>query len=197
MSLLVFMLAGSSYAQKQPNVLFILADDLGWPDLSCMGSRLYESPNIDWIARNGIKYLNAYTASPFCSPTRASLMTGLFPSRIGITTPACHVKEEVLEKHLAEKAPPTQRTLQPVTLTRLKTEYRTYAEDFKKAGYITAHFGKWHLGPEPYSPLEQGFDIDIPHTPAPSPLPDGFFAPWPVYPGEGTVSYTHLRAHET
>ena len=190
---LLFMLClVSSVDGKQPNVLFILADDLGWPDLSCMGSTLYESPNIDRIAENGIKYMNAYTASPFCSPTRASLMTGLYPSRIGITTPACHVPEVVLEKKLAEKASPKDRCLLPITLTRLKTGYNTYAEDFQKAGYLTAHFGKWHLGPEPYSPLEHGFDIDIPHTPAPSPLPDGFFAPWPVYPGEGKTG-DHLE----
>jgi len=178
--------------REKPNVVFILADDLGWMDLSCMGSTLYESPNIDRIAENGVLFTNAYAANPLCSPTRASIITGLWPSRIGITSPACHVENVLLETRLAEGARPDERTICPISATRLKTEYQTIAESFKEAGYTTAHFGKWHLGAEPYDPFHQGFDVDIPHSPAPSPLPDGWFAPWPVWPGEGTTG-DHLE----
>ena len=183
---------GEMNAQTKPNVVFILADDLGWMDLGCQGSTWYESPNIDRIAENGIRYLNAYAANPLCSPTRSSLMTGLWPSRIGITTPSCHAEQVVLKQTVGEKANPESRAVAPNSVTRLKTDYQTLAESFKAAGYTTAHFGKWHLGAEPYSPLEHGFDVDIPHTPAPSPLGDGFFAPWPVYPGQGKTG-DHLE----
>lgn len=187
------VLAGSiASGQGRPNVVFILADDLGWADLGCMGSPLYQSPNIDRIADSGIKFMHAYAANPLCSPTRASVMTGLWPSRIGITTPGCHLPREILETYVEELARPDLRAVAPVSATRLKTEYETIAESFKRAGYATAHIGKWHLGPEPYDPLHQGFDVDIPHTPDPSPMPDGFFAPWPVYPGEGKTG-DHLE----
>jgi arylsulfatase A-like enzyme len=112
-------------------------------------------------------------------------MTGLYPSRIGITAPACHLPEAVVDKHLVRKANPNQKVLGAESLTRLLTSYYTLAEAFKANGYATAHFGKWHLGPEPYSPLEQGFDSDVPHTSAPSPLPKGFFYPFPVWKDHG------------
>ena len=192
MGLCLVLAGGLVPAQPKPNVLFILADDLGWSDLGCTGSKLYQTPNIDRIAWNGIRFMNAYAANPLCSPTRASIMTGLWPSRIGITTPNCHSPNEILETYVNETAKPDLRAVAPVSATRLKTEYETIAESFKKAGYATAHIGKWHLGPEPYDPLHQGFDVDIPHTPAPSPLPNGYFAPWPVYPGEGKTG-DHLE----
>ena len=89
---------------------------------------------------------------------------------MAISWPHCHNEEVVIEKGMEESAPPSRKTLSPITLTRLTTGYYTLAESFKEKGYATAHFGKWHLGAEPYSPLEHGFDIDIPHTPAPRPL---------------------------
>ena len=82
-------------------------------------------------------------------------------------------------------APPAQKALSAESVTRLQTSYYTMAKAFKEHGYATAHFGKWHLGPEPYSPLQQGFDSDIPHTAAPSPLGDGFFFPFHVWKGHG------------
>ena len=191
-TLLLTSITSFGNAREKPNVVFILADDLGWMDLACMGSDLYETPNIDKLAERGVKFMNAYAANPLCSPTRASIMTGLYPSRIGITSPVCHVEEVVLEASLSAKAGPTSRIIGPQSATRLKQEYYTIAESFKQAGYVTAHIGKWHLGAEPYDPLNQGFDVDIPHTPAPSPLPEGFFAPWPVWPGEG-VTGDHLE----
>ena len=169
----------------KPNVVFILADDLGVYDLSLYGSKFHETPNIDALARRGMKFNQAYSASPICSPTRSSILTGLYPARIGITAPVCHVPEEVLEKHLVASARPTQKALAAASLTRLKTDYYTLAKAFKADGYVTAHFGKWHLGPEPYSPLQQGFELDIPHTSAPSPLPNGYFYPFRVWPNHG------------
>ena len=169
----------------KPNVVFILADDLGVRDLALYGSKFYETPNIDALATHGMKFTQAYAASPLCSPTRASIMTGLFPARIGITAPACHEPQEILNKGLCAKAPPQQKALTAQSLTRLNRDYYTLAKAMKEAGYATGHFGKWHLGPEPYSPLQQGFDFDIPHTFAPSPMPKGYFYPFPVWKNRG------------
>ncbi|MCL5271520.1 MAG: sulfatase [bacterium] len=170
---------------RKPNVVFILADDLGWRDLAAFGSTYYETPNIDALARRGMMFTQAYAANPLCSPTRSSIMTGLWPARIGITSPVCHVPEVKLEETLQEKTAPTQKALIANSATRLKQEYVTLAESLKAGGYKTGHFGKWHLGAEPYDPLHQGFDVDIPHTSAPSPLVNGYLAPWPVWPGAG------------
>lgn len=173
-------LAGSVTAAtppRQPNVVFILADDLGWRDLGCYGSTYHRTPNIDSLARRGMRFTQAYAANPLCSPTRASIMTGLHPARIGITTPSCHLKQEIFEEKLQDKAPSTAKTLQAISATRLKLEYFTLAETLKEAGYHTGHFGKWHLGHEPYDPLHQGFDVDFPHWPGPGPA-GSYIAPW-------------------
>ncbi len=161
-----------------PNILFILADDLGWRDVGCYGSTFYETPHIDQLAARGARFTQAYAANPLCSPTRASILTGLHPARIGITAPACHLKEAQLEKKLATPNPNT-RVIPADSLTRLKPDYFTLAEALKEAGYATAHFGKWHLGYNgPYEPKDQGFDFDFPHTPAaPGPGPS-YLAPW-------------------
>jgi arylsulfatase A-like enzyme len=172
-------------APPKPNVVFILADDLGVNDLSLYGSKFFQTPNIDALARRGMKFNQAYSASPLCSPTRSSILTGQYPARTGITAPECHLPKEVLDKHRVASAPPPQKALGAESVTRLLTNYYTLAKAFKADGYTTGHFGKWHLGPEPYSPLQHGFDVDIPHTPAPSPLPKGFFYPFPVWKGHG------------
>ena len=180
-------LAAPPKPKAKPNVVFILADDLGVNDVSLYGSTFYETPNIDALARRGMKFTQAYSASPLCSPTRSSILSGLFPARTGITAPECHLPKEVFEKHLVQNAAPAQKALTAESVTRFKTEYYTLAKAFKADGYTTAHFGKWHLGPEPYSPLQQGFDFDVPHTPAPSPLGKGFFYPFPVWKGHGKL----------
>jgi arylsulfatase A-like enzyme len=172
-------------APRRPNFVFILADDLGWQDTSLYGSKYYETPNIDALARRGMMFTQAYAANPLCSPTRSSILTGLYPARIGITTPSCHMPEVILEKSLVPKAPADQKALTARSLTRLKQEYVTLAELLKKAGYATAHFGKWHLGSEPYDPLHQGFDTDLPHTPAPGPI-GGYLGPWSFWKGQGS-----------
>jgi arylsulfatase A-like enzyme len=163
--------------KSSPNILLILADDLGWVDTSFTGSRLYETPNIERLAKRGMFFPNAYSASPLCSPTRASIMTGQSPARTGFTTPGGHLKQEVLKASVQAKAAPTRRTLVCNSITRLDTAYHTLANGLKDAGYATGHFGKWHLGHEPYSPLEHGFDVDIPHWPGPGPA-GSFVAPW-------------------
>jgi arylsulfatase A-like enzyme len=185
--LLLLGIATAAPAATKPNVVFILADDLGWNDLSLYGSKFHETPNIDALAKRGMKFNRAYSASPLCSPTRSSILTGLAPARIGITAPTCHDPEVVLEKGLIQKAAATVKALTANSLTRLKTDYYTLGEAFKDNGYATGHFGKWHLGPEPYSPLQQGFDTDIPHTSAPSPLGKGFFYPFPVWKNHGKL----------
>ena len=186
--LLLLLLGGlpaAFAASPKPNVVFILADDLGVNDLGLYGSKFHETPHIDALARRGMRFTQAYAASPLCSPTRSSIMTGLYPARTGITSPSCHVPEVILEKATVARAAPAQKALFATSVTRLKTDYATLAKAFKADGYTTAHFGKWHLGAEPYSPLQHGFEVDIPHTPAPSPLPAGFFYPFPVWKDHG------------
>ena len=166
----------------RPNLVFILADDLGWRDTTFdHPSAFYETPNIERLAKRGLRFTQAYAANPLCSPTRASILTGLYPARIGITAPVCHLPEVVLEKATVKKAAPTQKVLVANSVTRLQTNYYTLAEAFKGAGYATGHFGKWHLGPEPYSPLQQGFDVDLPHWPGPGPA-GSYVAPWKFPP---------------
>lgn len=169
---------GAQEVPERPNVILILADDLGWRDLGCYGSPYHETPEIDRLASRGIRFTQAYSANPLCSPTRASILTGLYPARIGITAPACHQAIEVLEKGL-EPPRPGQRVRVARSLTRLKPEYVTLAEVLAEKGYITAHFGKWHLGHSgPYEPKDQGFAFDWPHTPAAAGPGGGYLAPW-------------------
>ena len=165
-------------APAQPNIIFILADDLGWSDTSLYGhTKYYRTPNISRLAERGMVFTRAYAASPLCSPTRASIMTGQSPARIGITSPDCHLPEVRMLETVAAKSPPYQKALNCTSATRLDTSYYTLAEALKVAGYATGHFGKWHLGPEPYSPLQQGFDVDLPHYPGPGPA-GSYVAPW-------------------
>ncbi|TAN36778.1 MAG: twin-arginine translocation signal domain-containing protein [Verrucomicrobia bacterium] len=168
--------------KQRPNVLFILADDLGWMDLKCQGSTFYETPNLDRLAERSLRLTQAYAANPLCSPTRSSIQTGLYPARTGVTLPACHLAEVRLEKRLM-RADPHQRVIAAESLTRLKMEYRTLAQEFHDADYVTAHFGKWHLGfneaqTDRYEPKDRGFDFEFPHAPnVPSPV-GSYFAPW-------------------
>jgi len=172
-------LTASAAPASRPNVVFILADDLGWSDTTFnhTTNAFYETPNIERLAARGMRFTQAYAASPWCSPTRASIMTGLYPARIGITTPSCHMPVPNLVKSLAKITPATQKVVTAVSVNRLQTNYYTLAKAFKAAGYVTGHFGKWHLGPEPYSPLQQGFDVDVPHYPGPGPA-GSYVGPW-------------------
>jgi len=128
--------AQNSNAQK-PNVLLIFVDDLGWADLGCYDSTFYDTPNIDALSASGIKFTNAYSACPVCSPTRAALMTGKAPQRVGIT----------------------QWIPQPSPVHLPHSEV-TIGETFKEAGYQTGYMGKWHLGEkDDQLPDHHGFDV--------------------------------------
>lgn len=165
---LIALPAGLSAARK-PNIVFILADDLGWADTTLNGhTKLYQTPSLERLAKRGMTFNRAYSASPLCSPTRSAILTGLSPARTGITTPNCHLPQVILTA-TPGKAPPNTKATTPESVSRLKTTYPTLAKSLKAAGYATGHFGKWHLGPKPYSPLEHAFDVDLPHCPAPAP----------------------------
>lgn len=162
----------------RPNLVFILADDLGWSDTTFdRPNAFYETPNIQRLAQRGMRFTQAYAANPLCSPTRASILSGLYPARIGITAPVCHLPQVILEKATVKTAAPTAKVLVAQSITRFDPKYFTLAEALKAEGYATGHFGKWHLGPEPYSPLQHGFDVDYPHWPGPGPA-GSYVAPW-------------------
>ncbi|MFK8113637.1 MAG: sulfatase [Rubripirellula sp.] len=179
-SLYVAVLAAVSCgaAESKPNVVFILADDLGWSDTTLFGTtRLYRTPNIQRLAERGMTFTRAYSSSPLCSPTRASVLTGLSPARHGITSPTCHLPQVILEPVQNKTGSPKQQATILGSVSRLDTKYYTLAEMLRDNGYSTGHFGKWHLGAEPYSPLEHGFDVDVPHHPGPGPA-GSYVAPW-------------------
>lgn len=160
------------------NVVFILADDLGWSDTTLFGTtQFYKTPNIERLAKRGMTFTHAYASSPLCSPTRSAILTGLSPARTGITTPNCHLPIVMLEATVSTTGPANQMATTPNSVSRLDTNYYTLAEMFRDQGYATGHFGKWHLGAAPYSPLEHGFDVDVPHWHGPGPA-GSYVAPW-------------------
>lgn len=176
--LLVALTLATAVAAKQPkNIVLILADDLGWADTELYGhTSLYETPNLKRLAESGMTFSSAY-ASPICSPTRASIMTGQNPARHGMTAPAAHLEEVRFEPIASPGGPPHQKSTNVRSSTRLDPALPTLARVLKQAGYSTAHFGKWHLGREPHSPLELGFDVDLPHWWGPGPK-TSYLAPW-------------------
>lgn len=151
----VFICSLSCYAKaltKKPNIVLILADDLGMHQLACYGSTFYETPAINKLATQGIRFTNAYAACHVCSPTRASIMTGKYPARLHLTD------------YIPGKAP-DKRLITPTWQKHLKLDEITVAESLKSAGYTTGHFGKWHLNMDKkYKPSRagdpgsQGFD---------------------------------------
>ena len=148
---------------RPPNVVLILADDLGWSDLGCYGNTWHETPHLDRLAASGMRFTNGYAACPVCSPTRASLMTGKYPARL----------------HLTDWLPgrgdrPAQKLLRPAIVQQLPLEEITIAEALQPAGYISASIGKWHLGAEPFWPEKQGFAVNLGGTQTGSP-PGGYF----------------------
>jgi arylsulfatase A len=152
--------------QKQPNIVFFLIDDLGWTDLGCYGSTYYETPNLDALAKQGMLFTDAYAACAVCSPTRASVLTGRYPARIGITD---WIRARFQGGAIpADPSYPTeyvgtnkQSVLCPPNPFWMKHEERTIAEQLKQVGYTTCHIGKWHLGPDDWYPETQGFDYNI------------------------------------
>jgi arylsulfatase A len=151
------------------NFVFILADDLGWRDLACYGNPYFATPNIDRLAREGARFTNAYAACPVCSPTRASILTGLYPVRTGVT-------DWIPGRPSSEKGP----IITPRTSTELKLEEIAIAERLKPAGYRSASIGKWHLGNQGFWPTDQGFDENIGGNQSGSPpkSPKPYFGPF-------------------
>ncbi len=155
-------------AETRPNVVLIMADDLGWKDLYCYGNEKLDTPNIDRLAKQGLLFTDAYSAAPVCTPTRAALMTGESPARLNITNHA--------GGHPANFKKPGTNLITPTWLRHLPLERVTLAEQLKQAGYATGFVGKWHLSHRYQSksksdkqlptepelrPEHQGFDINI------------------------------------
>jgi arylsulfatase A-like enzyme len=148
-----------------PNFVFILIDDMGWKDLGCNGSTFYETPNIDRLASQGMRFTDAYAACPVCSPTRASILTGKYPARL----------------HLTDWLPgrtdrPSQKLLRPQFQQFLPPEEESLAKALNHLGYVSASIGKWHLGGAAYSPEKHGFDLNIGGSDKGS--PPSYFAPY-------------------
>lgn len=152
-------------ADGPPNVVLFLIDDLGQRDLGCYGSKFYKTPNVDQLAKDGLKFTDFYAACPVCSPTRASVLTGKYPPRVGIT-----------DWIPGRKDLPEQRLKRPQIKNELALEEVTIAEALKKRGYVTAHVGKWHLGGKGFEPEKQGFDVNIAGDHTGTPL--SYFAPF-------------------
>jgi uncharacterized sulfatase len=136
---------------QKPNIVFILIDDLGWADIGCYGNERHQTPNIDRLANQGMRFTDAYAAAPVCSPTRASIHSGQYPAHVGII----------------DFIPGHWRPYEKLTVPSNRTQYLpndipTIASMLKTAGYRTAHFGKWHLGWGDYGPEHRGFDVTTP-----------------------------------
>jgi arylsulfatase A-like enzyme len=176
------MLAGlavPAVAQRRPlNFVFFLIDDMGWRDCGTYGSRYYETPNIDRLAAEGMRFTNAYAACPVCSPTRAALLTGKYPARLRLT-----------DWIPGRKQWPAARLLVPKFNQQLPLAERTIPELLKPAGYRAASIGKWHLGGDGFDPVMQGFDLNVAGTLRGS--PPGYFGP-AALPGLKSASGEYL-----
>ena len=141
----VFALATVAFPQAtKPNIILILADDLGWADLGCYGNKFNETPNIDRLARQGLRFTQFY-AGPVCSPTRTNLQSGQDQARFGIT------------QHIPGHRRPYARLTDPAVPLQLPLEVETFAERLGVVGYQTGYFGKWHLGGAGFGPTQQGW----------------------------------------
>lgn len=154
--------ARASASKKRTNILLIMIDDLGWMDLHCQGNDRLDTPNIDKLASDGMRFTDFYAAAPVCSPTRAAIMTGQSPARLGLTN---HAPDR------ASFAPKNAKLLSAEMIDYLPLEHVTIAERLKEGGYATGFFGKWHLSAKKKSaegpnepdlrPEHQGFDVNV------------------------------------
>ena len=152
---------------KKPNVLFILADDLGWKDTSCYGSPFYETPHIDRLCESGMHFTDAYASCPVCSPTRASILTGRYPATVGIT---CQIDGS------GNNHPKVGKVTDVPYFKELPLTEKCIAWSLKDFGYDCWHVGKWHLGGRNASPLRHGFDKCV--GGANCGKPKNYFSPW-------------------
>ncbi len=148
LALLAGALPAIAAQTRKPNIIFILADDLGWTDLACQGSKFYQTPNIDRLASQGMRLTSFYVCQN-CTPTRAALMSGQYPARTGVFTVG----------ELTRGREQDRKMLPPPNRTQLPLDRKTVADQLKAAGYATAIFGKWHIGQQgQFHPLQRGFD---------------------------------------
>jgi arylsulfatase A-like enzyme len=160
----------------KPNVIFILLDDFGYTDLGCYGSKFYETPNIDRLAREGVRFTNAYAACPVSSPTRASILTGKYPVNTGIT-------DWIPGRQATKSGSSSDKLIALPFKLQLDSSELTIAELLRKNGYSTMISGKWHLGADPkYWPENQGFDVNKggynAGQPNKSKTSNGYFSPY-------------------
>jgi len=153
-----FLMCGLALCLAKPvsaaklNVVFILVDDWGWADAGVQGSDFFETPNIDRLAEQGMRFTQAYAAAAICSPTRAAILTGKSPARLDMT---------IWHESASRGGPTNKRLLEAKAQPNLPHEEVTLAELFKQHGYFTAHIGKWHLGKAAFYPETQGYDVNI------------------------------------
>ena len=159
----------------RPNIIFVLIDDMGWKDLVCYGSPFYETPNIDRLAKEGMRFTDAYAACPVCSPTRASILTGKYPATVGIT--------DWIDAH-GHIHPARGKVIDVPYLKNLPTSEHSLASALKDGGYQTWHVGKWHLGGEGHLPQDHGFEKNVGGAHQGSPGKGGYFSPWTIPPLE-------------
>ncbi len=165
--------------RKTPNIVLFLIDDLGWKDVACYGSDYYRTPNIDKLAKEGIRFTDAYAACAVCSPTRAAIMTGKYPARLMLT-----------EWLPSGRWQPKAKLRSGRFLRGLPLEEVTLAEALRKADYATCIAGKWHLGSEPFStPAHHGFEVNIGANEHGN--PGNYFFP---YKGQWSIPTTKLKA---
>ncbi len=149
--LLVTSLVAAGDPGRRPNIVLVLADDLGWADVGCYGNTFNETPNLDRLAQQGMRFTQFY-AGPVCSPTRTNIQSGQDQARHGIT------------QHIPGHRRPFAKLTDPVVPRQLPLEVDTFAEQLRASGYATGYFGKWHLGGKGYSPRDQGWDTAIEHV---------------------------------
>ncbi|HVW84115.1 MAG TPA: sulfatase [Bryobacteraceae bacterium] len=157
-SLAAGAIAPAQTPEPPMNFVFLLIDDLGWHDTGPYGNKVVETPHLDRLARESARFTNAYAACPVCSPTRASILTGKYPARLGLTDwiPG--------RRHWQYS-----RLTTPAFAQQLPLAETTVAEALKTRGYTSAAIGKWHLGGSGFSPTDQGFDVNVAGTAAGSP----------------------------
>jgi len=192
-ALSVCRISSGAALEARPNVLFILVDDYGIADVSIEGSTFYETPNIDQLARSGMRFTQGYSACCVCSPSRASILLGQYPPRHGITD---WIGEAVGEEFARERH---TKLLVPDYVRNLPATATTLAESLKQAGYTTFFAGKWHLGSRSAWPEHRGFDFNKGGWDSGSPN-GGYYAPWenPNLPsGPRGQSLTQRLADET
>ena len=165
--LLILLSSCNKEGLDKPNIILIVADDLGWSDLSYMGSEYYETPNIDKLSKSGMTFYNGYASSANCAPSRATMLSGKYHTEHGIYT----VRNSDRGSRKTRKIIPIE------TKTTLDLDFFVIPEMLKEVGYTNGHFGKWHLGDVGFHPEQSGFDVNIGGNRHGG--PGGYFAPYP------------------